>query len=761
MSNTGIRKARAYTFAATATATIALLSAGGAVAQEATGGPVADTAIDRVVVTARKREEDLLEVPMSVAVVSGVELEKTGVVQLSEALQFVPAVSVTPTPVGDLMFIRGIGSGENQGFEMSVGTFVDGVYYGRGRSSRHAFLDADRIEVLKGPQAILFGKNTIGGALNITSRRPSATPEFSLEAYVEPEFGTFQTTAVVSGPLTDTLRGRLVARSYVTDGYMDNTFLNTNEPSREDWVVRGVLEWEPTDALMVTFKGEYGDADLQGGRAQLTRASPVLRGLIAPIDPNAEYELNYVKSGPGTRPFFDREYDQNKTYSGTLTAAFDMGAHELTSITSYAGYDLDYSFDTDFTPLNFLHQTWDQHWHAWAQELRIASTERGVFEYQAGMFLSRERLKNTRILSIDFAQTPLTFGAGTRVMNFSQETNNWSLFAEGTWNATNELAVVLGYRYTDDEKSMTKSLHWANFGSVVPNPNLTVFTALRLGAPHTYRGIDRGTNNNALALTVRYMPGDFMYYVSYTQGFKAGGFDENDSSGNLGNILFDDESVNSYEAGLKGTLLNGRLSVQTAAFLSEYDNLQVSIFDGVAALIVGNAAAATSKGVEFEGQFAATSNLSFSASATYLDSKYDSYAAGPCAFGRGTTCNLTGQTLPYAPEWSGALGATWDGEIGNGWTYALNGKLFYSSAFSTAGDLDPFVAQDAFTKVDASISLYSPGDTWSFSLVGKNLTDEVTSHFGDDVPLSNILGNNYEQYVDPPRTIALQARYQF
>jgi iron complex outermembrane receptor protein len=761
MSNTGIEKVRAYAFAATATATLALGCAGGATAQEATSAAAADAESDRVVVTARRKEEDLLEVPMSVAVVSGEALEKSGVVQLSEALQSVPAVSVTPTPVGDLMFIRGIGSGENQGFEMSVGTFVDGVYYGRGRSSRHAFLDADRIEVLKGPQAILFGKNTIGGALNITTRQPTDSLEFSLEQYIEPEFGTYQTTGAISGPLTDTLSGRLVARKYSTDGYVENTFLGTDEPSRDEWVVRGVLQWEPTDQFTATFKGEYGDADLEGGRAQVTQASPLLRTLISQVDPNAEYVLNYVKSGPGTRPFFNEEHDRNETYNGTLTAVWDASGHEFTSITSYAGYDVDYKFDTDFTPLDFLHQTWDQHWHSWAQELRVASTSGGTFEYQAGLFWAQERLKNTRILSIDFAQTPLPFGAGTRVMRFGQDTNSWSLFGEGTWNATKDLAVVLGYRYTDDEKSMDKTLHWANFGSVVPNPALTVFTALRLGTPYSRSGIERGTDNNALALTVRYMPGDFMYYASVSQGFKAGGFDENDTTGILDNILFEDETVTSVELGLKGELLDGRLSIQTAAFQSEYDDLQVSIFDGVASLIVGNAAAATSKGVEFEGQFAATSNLNFSLSATYLDSSYDSYAAGPCAFGRGATCNLTGATLPYAPEWSGALGATYDGAIGNGWTYALNGRLFYSSSFFTAGDLDPFVAQDDFTKLDASLTFYSPNETWSFSLVGKNLTDETTAHFGDDVPLSNILGNNYQQYVDPPRTIAVQARYRY
>lgn len=755
------RKAQLQILTATATAVSALCGAGAAVAQVATSEQTAAGSLERVVVTARKQEEDLIDVPISVAVVSGINLEAGGIQQLGEALQTLPAVSVTPTSVGDLMFIRGIGSGENQGFEMSVGTFIDGVYYGRGRSSRHAFLDVDRIEVLKGPQPILFGKNTIGGALNITTRKPTNSLEVSIDEYIEPEFNTFRTTGVVSGPLTDTLAGRFVVRHYASDGYVENPFLGSDAPSRDDWVARGVLVWDPIDQLEVTLKGEYGEADMVGGRAQISKASSTLQALILPIDPDAEFTLNHVKSGPGVSPPFNREFENNATYNGTLTAVLDLGAHELTSVSSYVGYDVDYAFDSDFTPLDMIHQNWDQHWHSWSQEVRLASSTNETFEYQVGAYLASEELKSYKLAALNFAQTPLPFGAGTRVQNFRQDTDNWSLFAEGTFNATDALAFVVGYRYTDDEKTMDKTFHWADANSVVPNPNLTIFTAIGLGTPHAYSGIERNTNNDSIALTVRYRPDDIMYYASYTQGFKAGGFDEGDSKGILSNIIFDDESVNSYEVGLKAEGMGGRLRTQAAAFYSEYDDLQVSIFDGVASLIVGNAAAATSRGVEFQGELAATDRLTLGLNAAYLDAEYDSYRAGPCPFGQGATCDLTGKSLPYAPDFSGSLNARWDDQFANGWGYTIEGNLFHTSSFFTAGDLDPFVAQDAFTKLDASITLSSPGDAWSFSLVGKNLTDETTAHFGDDIPLSNILGNNYEQYVDPPRTIAVQARFRF
>ena len=761
MRNISQNGLRSRLLTATAVAIIELCVAGTLHAQEASSKPSGKAVLEEIVVTARKREENLLDVPVSVSVATGASLERQGIQQLSDAVQMMPAVSVTPTPVGDLLFVRGLGSGENQGFEMSVGTFIDGVYFGRGRSSRHAFLDVDRIEVLKGPQPILFGKNTVAGALNITTRKPTNSVERSIDEYIEPEFGTYRTTAILSGPLSDTLKGRVVLRNYVTDGYMQNNFTGKKEPGRQDMVGRVVLVWEPSSNFDATLKAEYGDAEVKGGRAQITLASAKLQGLIQPVDPKAEYVLNHTKSGPGTAPLFNKEFEKNKTYNGMLTAVWKLGAHELTSVSGYAGYKVDYAFDSDFTPLSFIAQRWDQKWYSWSQELRIASDTKQRLEYQAGVYWSFENLKSFKVASFDFGQVKLPFGTANRVQNYNQDTKNWSAFAEATFNATDHLALVAGYRHTDDKKSLDKEFYFADLGSLVPKANPVLQNVLGLGIPHKLVGIDRNTSNDSIALTVRYKPNKIMYYASYTQGFKAGGFDEGDTKGRLSTIIFQDEKVASYEAGLKSEGLGGRLRTQTSIFYSKYDNLQVSIFDGVSALIVGNAAAAISKGVEFQSEYAASDRLTFGASATFLDSKYDAYKAGPCAFGKGVTCSLTGKSLPYAPKFSGSLNARWEDQLANGWNYSIDGVVFNSAKFFTAGDLDPFVAQGAFTKLDASITLTSPSNDLTLSLIGKNLTDETTSHFGDDIPLSNILGNNYEQYVDPPRTIAVQARYRF
>lgn len=716
---------------------------------------------DDIVVTARKRVERLDDVPISVSVISGSQLDQRGVANLDQVAQSMPGVTVTPTPVGDLLYIRGMGSGQNQGFEMSVATFVDGVHFGRGRSARHAFLDVDRVEVLKGPQSILFGKNTTAGAFNISTRRPTDSFEASIDEYIEPQFSTFQTTGVISGPISSTLKARLVARSIVSDGYLKNDFLNKPEQRRNDWVVRGVVEWNPTESFEIVAKGEYGRNNVKGGPSQVSTASPLLKGLVLAIDPKADFKLDYRKSGPGTFAPFNQEYDRGDIYNATVNASLDIGDFNISSVSAYVGYDLDYSFDSDFTPLDLVQQVWDQKWSMWSQELRFRSPE-GPFEYTGGVYYSSENLTNDKLFAFNFLQTPLSrFGSADRIQNFKQATRNWSVFAEGTWHPTDQLSLIGGVRFTNDDKTVDKRLFWGRSGSAVADPTITRFTPLGLGVAHNYAGLRKKTRNTSLGMTVQYDPGAVMYYASYRQGFKAGGFDEGNASGKLSEIAFDDEKVDSFEIGVKGRVAGGKLQVRAAAFLNKYDNLQVSMFDGVAALIVGNAARSSTRGAELELQLAASRKLSIGATVSYLDAHYTSYKAGPCAFGRGAVCDLSGQTLPFAPKWSGTLNAHWEDGLAGGWTYALDANAFYSGAFDTAGDMDPFVIQRAFAKVDASISIRTPDDRWRFTLMGKNLTDKVTAHFGNDIPLSNVLGNNYQQFVDPPRTVAIQVRYQF
>ncbi|MEZ5568126.1 MAG: TonB-dependent receptor [Halioglobus sp.] len=214
-------------------------------------GSQAQPMLEEVLVTATKREVGLQDVPIAVSVMNAERIQEQGIGSLDELAVFMPNVHIAEAGGGDQLFIRGVGSGVNYGFEQSVGTFIDGVYFGRGQASRSSFLDVARVEVLKGPQSTLFGKNTIAGAINITTAGPSEEFEGQLEGSIEPEFDHWSTTLTLSGPLTDSLGARVVVKRDESDGYMDNRLLKQDEVQSEDTVGRIVLDWMASENLDV------------------------------------------------------------------------------------------------------------------------------------------------------------------------------------------------------------------------------------------------------------------------------------------------------------------------------------------------------------------------------------------------------------------------------------------------------------------------------------------------------------------------------
>ena len=216
--------------------------------------PVNAQMLEEVVVTATKRAVGMQDVPIALSVMGGEKIMEQGIGSLTDLAVFMPNVHIAEASAGDQLFIRGIGSGVNYGFEQSVGTFIDGVYFGRGQASRSTFLDVERVEILKGSQSTLFGKNTIAGAINITTAKPTEEFEGSIELEYEPEFNGTSGILTLSGPITDTFGGRFVIKKRDTDGWMDNRFIGEDEVKRDDLVGRVVLSWLPTDTLDIHFK---------------------------------------------------------------------------------------------------------------------------------------------------------------------------------------------------------------------------------------------------------------------------------------------------------------------------------------------------------------------------------------------------------------------------------------------------------------------------------------------------------------------------
>jgi iron complex outermembrane receptor protein len=220
-----------------------------AVASGLAAMPLQAQMLEEVIVTATKRAVGMQDVPIALSVMSGKKIAEAGITNLEDMAVFMPNVHIAEGSSSDSVFIRGIGSGVNFGFEQSVGTFIDGIYFGRAQASRSSFLDIERVEVLKGSQSTLFGKNTIAGAISITTAKPTDEFEGSIALTAEPEFGGQSATLTLSGPITDNFGARFVIKDEKSDGWMDNGAINQDEQQKDNQVARLVLAWQPTDDL--------------------------------------------------------------------------------------------------------------------------------------------------------------------------------------------------------------------------------------------------------------------------------------------------------------------------------------------------------------------------------------------------------------------------------------------------------------------------------------------------------------------------------
>ncbi len=242
------------------------------------------TILGEIIVTSQKRTESLQDVPLAVSAVSGDKIAEAGIMKIEDLKNYVPTLFMTETAIGNNISIRGIFSGVNPGFEQSVGTYVDGVYRGRPQQTRAPFLDLERVEVLRGPQSILFGKNSVGGALNITTARPTEEFDAMVSALYEDRYDEQEFSGYVSGPFGDRLRGRLSARYREVDGHIENPTVSSDDPAREETTVRGWLEFDVSESVTAALKAEFGEFDVTGRQIEITQELPV-PGAPSPTNP--------------------------------------------------------------------------------------------------------------------------------------------------------------------------------------------------------------------------------------------------------------------------------------------------------------------------------------------------------------------------------------------------------------------------------------------------------------------------------------------
>ena len=710
---------------------LALAFTGLAVAQDAAPAE-ADTS-EEIVVTSQKREQKLQDVPLAVSAFSSKALSDQAVDSLTNLSAKAPNVILAPvgySPFASAFYIRGLGfSDVESSFEPSVGTEINGVYLTRNSGALMDFYDIESVEVLRGPQGTLYGRNTIGGLIALRTKRPDGTLSGGVQGTIG-DHGRREIRAAVNFPVSETFAGRISILSKNYDGYNYNATRKVKEGDQETLAGRLTLTWTPSDSFDATL---IVDANKDEGSGASMRNAGLPGNVFAALSPNV--------LTPGDDPYvtYNNEpiFSTVDTWGATLEMNYDIGSATVTSVTGYREFDDNLSSDYDASAITGYHGERTQTHHQFSEELRIASNGDGPLNYVVGVYY----------LDQAYAISNRQFGFivnGTQVA--SQDNTALAAFAQLDYNITPELIVTAGGRYSYEEKEFTND-------PIGPVPQQTFKS-------------DWSDFSPKLGVSYKFTD-DIMGYAQWQQGFRSGGF--NGRANTLTSVgPFDAEHVDAYELGLKSTLADGKVRVNLAIFRNEYSDMQTGtqgpIFGPGGAIIgfesiVSNAAAAIIDGAEFEVNWAVGNGFTLNANLGWLDARYDEFSADFTSDGVANPTDNSDLPLVFAPRWSGSIGATYmhDFEFG---TFTLNANAVYMDDAYTSGGLinrtSDIQVRPENTLLDASMSFESPDGTWRVGLWGKNLTDElvINNTFG-----LGALGNL--RVYSAPRTYGLDFGVNF
>ncbi len=723
-----------------AAAVSAVLAAGAARAQESTGS---SSLMEEIVVTAQKRAENLQDVPVAISVVSGDMIENSAAFNIEGLNALIPSMNFRKggTTINSTLFLRGVGTVTTSlAAEPSVSAVLDGVVLGRMGEAFGDLNDIERIEVLRGPQGSLFGKNASAGVVNIVSRMPEE--EFggnvSLEYY---EGDEYKVRGVLNAPVSEDFRTRVTAFYGEYDGNIENLYNGDDINGYERYGIRGIAQWDATDDLQFTFIGDYRKADDDC-------CGEVIGAIPAGVNRNAILGL---LSGVDLRGDETREVRHNLVTSTEeeawgLSMQFDweLGEHVLTSITAYRTWDAGEIREGDWLDqaaayvgngFAQLHDDGPQESTTLSQEVRLASPTGQFLEYVVGLFyydaetdrdFARSVINCTAsLLPIDATgQRPCAQGSSTYTFpessaSFGSESTNWSIFGQSTLNFTDSVRGILGLRWTNDELSF----YHDRVGSPVAGP----------GVRTDGSGFRGETDNDEVSgnVGVQWDVSDaVMTYAKYSRGYKGPAFNVFFNQNPTQLNVIDPETSDAYEIGLKATVFDGSMVVNVAVFDATYDNFQANAFDllnGAVITRLTNAGEISTSGVELDFMARPIEGLTLSGGLAYTDAQIESFNL-PANAPPGAS-DLEGVRLPFAPEWKGSLVAdyVWPAfgrfDMFANLALSYTGEQYTDLATSPTGN-NPLLLIDSYAVMDGAIGLTTQDDTWRLALVGKNLTDE-------------------------------------
>jgi iron complex outermembrane receptor protein len=765
-----------------------LLCAGAVAANGADVAPAAKTGaeevLEEVVVTARRREEGLQEAPIAISAYSGESLEYRGVSRLDEIAKFVPSLTLENNPSfggaanSAAIYLRGVGQKEFlPTTEPGVGLYVDGVYIARSVGAVLDLIDIERLEVLRGPQGTLFGRNTIGGAISITTVKPEPGGEFG--GTIGGAAGTddrLDVKGALDMPVSDTFAARLSGAMFGQDGYVDRTD-GTDLGDDDTTTGRLALAWRPNDRLSADVAFEVTRDRENGPSMQLvgidfTDLSQLQGVVLAPPPPMAfihnvttaaaapgvpcavtDVNGNGITYNPDVPNCYDARYigtngknqgsapafSDNDLWGTSATVEYDVSeALTLKSITAWRDLTSQFARDGDQSPHRIAQFYDDLDQDQFSQELQLLGTHERL-DWIVGLYYFRENGKNTNVL--DFTISNFRSGG-----DFDNESS--AIFAEATYDLTERLHLTLGGRYTDETKSFKPDQiifqnYYAGISEVVPPDNpLAALDAPFLQAgtrilPFVEKEIDID-EFTPMANVSFDATDDVMLYVGYSEGFKSGGFTQRVFPPIVAGFTappgtpdedliptYDPEFADVYEVGFKATLLDARLRFNGAVFHTDYSDLQVQVFNSVAP-VTQNVGSASIDGVELELTAAPGDGWLIEASASYLDAQYDDIDSD-------VTLIDEDNEFERVPEYTFSVGLSKEFPLNDMGRVVVRGDWAYrDSTYNDAYNTE-LLKTDAYDLYDASVRWVNAADDLSVVLSGRNLGDEeylVTGVYG-------------------------------
>jgi iron complex outermembrane recepter protein len=783
--------------------------------------PAYQGGLEDIVVTARKRTESAQDVPVDVTAISGDTVRREDLTSLEKVAAVTPDFSVgrASNGSGAQLTLRGIGSSSTSiGIEQSVAVVVDGVYYGQGRIIEEGFFDLSQLEILKGPQALFFGKNATAGVVSLTSADPTHDKEFVARAAYEIESQQTQVEAIASGPLSDTLGLRVAVRGSVMEGgyyrnvAQDVTYTTldiskgfaatphvaapaaSESPGEREFLARVTLKWTPNDQLTGTVKlstdynyvnnssWNYVLFNCPGGHTSLGPPSYACTHQFVthqnnfPVD--IAQDMPYAASD-GTL------YNRYQSYAATGNLNYKADNFTLTSVTNYNAYNESWACDCNFQSTS--NSTWaTEHspWYAMSEEFRALSTFHSPVNFMLGGLAQKtKRDFNQWIvfagLSDSSAPPQDQYMATTKASTTIGKT--YAVFGQLIWAITPTVEATAGARYTHETKDSV-------FGQYYNNAAVTgIFRPTT--APLGIVNANQVFNNVSPEATLTWKPAaDIMFYGAYKTGYKSGGFDNSgiNSAAIAANpvtyMTFAPEKARGFELGAKTTLLDKQLRANLTLFDYKYLDLQVDFFNSPIFAFQTVSAEARTKGAELDVEYApeAVHGLTLQSIINYDDAKYTTFI-GPCYAGQTPAqgCNIPTATLPFqnlggvqlgmSPKLTGILGGRYSMPIGGNGVHAdWMANARYNGSYNASSFNNPLARMGSYVSIDAGIRLFANSDRYEFAVVGKNLTnrfyvtgvvDGPSTGSGTGTPAG--IPADQAGFGALPRTVQLQASARF